>query len=338
MPGRGRGLILPLAASAALILASSEAFVNGVEWLAHRLRLGPAGTGAVLAALGGTLPETLVTLFAALSGQAGVSAGTSLGSPALLATFAFGLVAAASLLPERRARAKGRGAGRLLWDAASARRVAANLRWFVTLFACATVLAALAGWGARPAWARLSASLAFLCACVVFCLSTWDRGQPGSPPGRRLYLSPAGRPGVLPAALQTILATLGLALGAQGMAVHLERASAAWGLSPLAVSLWLAPFATELPEMATAALWASRGRLDLAMLNVSGALVMSATLPVAASLALAPWRLERNAALAAAVAFLGAGLTGYASRPRIRRRVLLALALVYVAYAAALRG
>src|SRR5882724_3535120 len=50
--------------SAILIYYSCEFFVNGVEWVGHRLRLAESTTGTVLAAFGTALPESVVTFVA----------------------------------------------------------------------------------------------------------------------------------------------------------------------------------------------------------------------------------------------------------------------------------
>lgn len=314
-------LILLVVAAAALILASSEAFINGVEWLAFRWRLGPAGTGAVLAALGGTLPETLVTVLAAADGAHGVSTGTALGSPALLATLAFGLVAWTA---KRSARSAG------TWDGAGL-GVRSNLAWFAVLFSAAVALALL-----PPVWPKSLFAAAFGLAWLLFCVRTWDRDRPGGPPPRRLYLSATAFPALGPVLFQTAVACAGLAVGSDLLVDLLERVSVAWQVPSLIVSLTLAPLATELPEMATSALWAARGRLDLALQNVSGALVMSATLPVAASLLFNPWRLTPPAVVAVLASFAGAAVAAAGCAPRARPGPLVLCGFLFALYMALL--
>ncbi|MBE3589942.1 MAG: hypothetical protein IMW98_08730 [Firmicutes bacterium] len=323
-------LFLRAAAAAALIVLAAELFVNGVEWLAHRWRLGPAGTGSVLAALGGTLPETLVTLLAALGGAGGVSTGTALGSPAVLATLAFGLVgwAAGRARAPRPAAVERRGGAGPGEAASAAPGVRRNLLWFGALFAAAVALAALPAPGLRPAAAPF-----FLAAWAVFCLRSWDRGERRGPPPPLLFRLPAA--GRLPwLVLQTLAGCAGLAFGAELLVHALEELSRAWQLPSLVVSLTLAPLATELPEITTAALWALRGKLDLALQNVSGALVMSATLPVAVSLALCPWHLGPAALVAAGAAGVGAAFAWRGAAGA--RGWLLACGAIFVAYLAVL--
>ena len=56
--------ILLLLGSAGAIYFASEYFVNGVEWVGHKLDLGQKATGTLLAAFGTALPESVVTLVA----------------------------------------------------------------------------------------------------------------------------------------------------------------------------------------------------------------------------------------------------------------------------------
>ncbi|MFZ5850643.1 MAG: sodium:calcium antiporter, partial [Actinomycetota bacterium] len=57
-----------LLAAAVVIYLSCELFVNAVEWLGRRLRVGALAVGTVLAAFGTALPESVVTLVAVTVG------------------------------------------------------------------------------------------------------------------------------------------------------------------------------------------------------------------------------------------------------------------------------
>ena len=76
--------------SAAVIYVACESFVNGVEWLGHRLSLSQTATGTILAAFGTALPESVVTLVATAFGktdaQRELGVGAALGGPLALAT------------------------------------------------------------------------------------------------------------------------------------------------------------------------------------------------------------------------------------------------------------
>ncbi|MCL2471613.1 MAG: hypothetical protein FWF25_07725, partial [Propionibacteriaceae bacterium] len=56
--------VLLLIVCVVAIYLSCEWFVNAVEWLGQRLRIGAMAVGTVLAAIGTALPESVVTLVA----------------------------------------------------------------------------------------------------------------------------------------------------------------------------------------------------------------------------------------------------------------------------------
>src|ERR1700710_3100989 len=61
--------VLLLLACAVVIYLACEWFVNAVEWLGVRLKVGPVAVGTILAAVGTALPESVVTLVAVLFGS-----------------------------------------------------------------------------------------------------------------------------------------------------------------------------------------------------------------------------------------------------------------------------
>ncbi len=72
------------------------------------------------------------------------------------------------------------------------------------------------------------------------------------------------------------------------------------GLPPQMVALLLSPIATELPEIMTAVIWARQGKQILALANISGAMMIQATVPSALGVFFTPWILD-NASIWGAV-------------------------------------
>jgi cation:H+ antiporter len=74
-----------LLGSAVVIYLACEFFVNGVEWVGHRMAVGQKATGTILAAFGTALPESVVTLVAVAFGTSAASkelgVGAALGGP-----------------------------------------------------------------------------------------------------------------------------------------------------------------------------------------------------------------------------------------------------------------
>jgi hypothetical protein len=106
--------------------------------------------------------------------------------------------------------------------------------------------------------------------------------------------TPAGR--AVPA--QTA-ATLVLIFGASQLFVkQLEWAGPALGLPAVVVALLLSPVATELPEVMNAIIWVRQGKTQLALANISGAMMIQATFPSAIGIAFTPWHFDTPLLLA----------------------------------------
>jgi cation:H+ antiporter len=65
--------------------------------------------------------------------------------------------------------------------------------------------------------------------------------------------------------------------------------------------LLLSPIATELPEILNAVIWVRQGKTSLALGNISGAMMIQATVPSALGLFFTPWLLGVSLLWAAAV-------------------------------------
>jgi cation:H+ antiporter len=70
------------------------------------------------------------------------------------------------------------------------------------------------------------------------------------------------------------------------------------------VALLLSPVATELPETMNAIIWIRQGKHRLALANISGAMLIQATIPTALGLFFTPWLFDDALTLAAATTVL----------------------------------
>jgi cation:H+ antiporter len=101
------------------------------------------------------------------------------------------------------------------------------------------------------------------------------------------------------------------------------------------LSLLLSPIATELPETLNAIIWIRQGKVRLALANISGAMMIQATVPTAFGLFWTPWTLDQPLVIAGAVTLLSVSILFVAFwRGWITRQYLAAMALFYVAFAA----
>jgi cation:H+ antiporter len=299
------GTVVLTLASFAVILAGALVFTNAVEWAGSRLSMGQGAVGSLLAAVGTAMPETLIPIVAIIGGGAGadgVAIGAIIGAPFLLATLAM-LVVGLSALGYRRRRSQGTHLD------AHAPTLDRDLGFFLCFFA----LAALLGLGV-PGPVRIVLAVGFVIAYAVYVRRTLHRGGEVEPSEslRPLMLSrnsgsePAGR---------LIVLQFAVGLGAMIGGAHLfvEQAidlAERIGVEPLALSLILAPLATELPEKANSFFWVREGKDALALGNITGAMVFQSTIPVAFGLILTDWDLNRFAMLSAGLGIAG-GIVAY---------------------------
>jgi cation:H+ antiporter len=108
-------------------------------------------------------------------------------------------------------------------------------------------------------------------------------------------------------------------------------------MRPQLLALLLSPIATELPEILNAVIWVRQGKYRLALANISGAMMIQATVPTALGLFFTPWLLDRPLLVGAAMTTLAVGAMFVVFRAGvITRMVLTSMAIFYLAFAAML--
>jgi len=136
-------------------------------------------------------------------------------------------------------------------------------------------------------------------------------------------------------ALFQTLAALAVIFAASRLFVsQLEAIGPALGLKPQLLALLLSPIATELPETMNAIIWVRQGKYRLALANISGAMMIQATVPTAFGLFWTPWLLDAPLLLAAGVTALAVACMFCAFRlGMVSRWVLAAMAGLYLVFA-----
>lgn len=266
---------------AVLIYLSCQYFVNAIEWCGRHLNLGASAVGTVLAAFGTALPESAVTLTAMAFGgtpqHQDIGVGAALGGPLVLATLAYAVVGFA--LWRHRGRL-GRANYLLRVDH---RRLAGDQLAFLLIFAFKVGLGLLA-FSIKP-WL----GVVFLAAYAAY---VWReiRSADTAPEEEELdALKLRAGGGLGWAAAQALLALAVIATAAHGFVAQLETLAGHWGMAPHLVALLLSPVATELPEIMNALIWLRQGKERLALANISGAMMIQATIPSAFGLFFTPW-------------------------------------------------
>jgi cation:H+ antiporter len=322
-------LILPiilLIGSAVVIYLSCEFFVNGVEWVGRKLAVGTQATGTVLAAFGTALPESVVTLVAVAFGASVASkdlgVGAALGGPLALSTIAYATVGIVLLVTRQHF-------PRTAEVRADFKGLRDDQAWFLVLFAVKVALGLLLFAGKN--WT----GLLFLAAYGVYVLREM-RGESSIDEEEMepLRLQPkAETPSTALALLQTGIALVVIFLASRTFVGQLGVIGPALGLKPQLVALLLSPIATELPETMNAIIWVRQGKYRLALANISGAMMIQATIPTAFGLFFTPWLLGHELLISAGVtaAAILTMLVAF-SRGVISRRMLAGMGLFYVAF------
>jgi cation:H+ antiporter len=350
--------IVALIACAVAIYLSCEWFVNAVEWLGQRLNLGSMAVGTVLAAFGTALPESVVTLVAVTTGSTAdvrnIGVGAAMGGPLVLATVAYGVTGAMLLLQRRnRSREKvlvGVGAASLVErsrvepdidDTGSAwsttcqtERLARDQRWFMAVFVVKVALG-LVAFAIKPWFGVLF--------FAVYAVYFWREIRGGQPDEAEEDLAPlklqprAARPAAAAVLAQTLGALAVIFVSSQLFVHQLDAIGPMLGLSGAVTALLLSPIATELPEIMNAIIWVRQGKTQLALANISGAMMIQATVPSGLGLLFTDWRLDHallwsGAITMAAIAYL---LTTIRKHKLTPTRLALSAAL-YLIFAAGL--
>ncbi|GAC1503270.1 MAG: sodium:calcium antiporter [Steroidobacteraceae bacterium] len=314
--------------SAAAIYFACEYFVNGIEWLGRKWAVGETATGTILAAFGTALPESAVT-FAAVafgrdSAQKDIGVGAALGGPMVLGTISYAVVGFAMLCNHRRL---GRTTYAIECDSKRLRR---DQAWFLSIFA-AKVLLGLLVLKYKPLLGTL-----FLLAYAVY-LRRELRGAQVVSEGvlEPLKLQPKGDPRLIWVVAQTCIALAVIAVASRLFVGQLENIGTWAGLSPQLVALLLSPVATELPETMNALIWVRQGKERLALANISGAMMIQATVPTALGLYFTSWMFSRELIVSGLITIAAvAALLVLFSRKIVSARALVPLAGLYALFVA----
>ncbi|HZZ67216.1 MAG TPA: sodium:calcium antiporter, partial [Phenylobacterium sp.] len=286
-----------LLGSAAVIYLACEYFVNGVEWVGRKFAVGQQATGSILAAFGTALPESVVTfvavVFGASAAQKAIGVGAALGGPLVLSTIAYatvgvGLICCRMRLPKTEAiRADFKGLSR-------------DQGWFLVIFAAKIALGVVA-FAFKP-WL----GVLFLAAYgAYFWKEMRGEGETEDHDLEPLKLTPrVATPATWAAVTQTVIALVVIFAASRLFVLQLDKLGPALGIEPQLLALLLSPIATELPETLNAIIWVRQGKHRLALANISGAMMIQATVPTAFGLFFTPWILDRALLVGAAVTAL----------------------------------
>jgi len=346
-----------LIACAIAIYLACEWFVNAVEWLGVRLRVGYAAVGTILAAVGTALPESIVTLMAVLFGSRtqgdDIAVGAALGGPLVVGTIAYAVTGATLLYKKNRDHTEVRelvtvgGAGHHHADppepafasgtdelaSGSWQRLVRDQTWFLAIFAVKVCLG-LVAFAIKP-WLGLAF---FAVYALYFIKEMSGKGNPDKASAAGLAglkLQP-GRaiPTTAAVVVQTVGTLIVIFAASQIFVRQLEWAGPALGLPAMVVALLVAPIATELPEIMNAVIWVRQGKTELALANISGSMMIQATVPSGIGLLFTSWRFDTPVLLAGMATIASVGYLLWLFRTnRVTAGRLAGAGVFYLAFA-----
>ena len=319
-----------LIGSAVAIYLACEWFVNAVEWLGVELGIGETAVGTVLAAVGTALPESVVTLVAVIGHSSAsmkeVGVGAAMGGPLALSTIAYGVVGV-MLLRQRRRHPSAADP----FAGVDRARLVRDQSWFVVIF-MVTVGLGLVSFAHKPLFGLLL--------FAVYGVFLWREIHTEDETASEQGLEPlklqrhADEPGRAPIIIQMVGTLTVIFLASQLFVHQLEKVGPWLGLSPQLVALLLSPIATELPEILNAVIWVRQGKTSLALGNISGAMMIQATVPSALGLFFTPWLLGAPLLWAAVVTMAAiVVMLVLLKRQALTARRLLAMAALYGVFA-----
>jgi cation:H+ antiporter len=289
--------ILVMLVAALIIYFSSELFVNGVEWVGKAFNISQNAVGTVLAAFGTALPESIVTFIAVVFGtnssQKDIGVGAALGGPLVLSTLAYAVVGISIIFFSGK-----RKSGICLRF--NNKKLARDQVWFMGIFAF-KVLLGLVAFSIKPWLGFLflgAYALYFYREISAKTQVTVDKLEP---------LKLCSKMKIPPKSMiliQTLLAIVFIFLGSQLFVHNLGLLSVTLGLPAHLVALLLSPVATELPEIVNAIIWVRQGKEHLALANISGSMMIQATIPSALGIIFTPWLFDTSLIVSAIITFI----------------------------------
>jgi len=316
--------------SIVVTLGGCALFTNAIEWFGKRLGVSEGAVGSIFAAIGTTLPETSIPIFAIFLGESQeeveVGLGAILGAPFMLSTLVLPILALLLMLYAR----AGKRTARFHLNY---REVATDLIYFMIGY-----IVALGCIFMPSRLIHTMAAIALICLYAYymklkFSAPTEEEGE-GSQLEPLLFAKSSATPSHVMIALQSLTGLAGLLVGAHLFVTAAEAMAGALAMSPLILALLIAPLATELPEMSNSFLWLYRKKDRLAVANVTGAMVFQGTVPVSLGLLGTEWAIASSASATMVLAIQAAGfcllqiiLGGY-----WRPWLLSAGAILYIGY------
>jgi len=280
-----------------VIYYSCELFVNGIEWVGRKYNISQNAVGTVLAAFGTALPESVVTFvavaFNATSEEKDIGIGAAMGGPLVLSTIAYAVVGL-SIIAFRKRRALGTEID------IDGNKLRTDQLWFLSIFVFKVLLGLLVFSG------KSLTAFFFLSAYALYFYKEMrtEETLPLEELEPLKFQPHKTDPTTSWVITQTIFSLILITASSHLFVRNLELISILWHVPPLLVSLLLSPLATELPEILNAIIWVRQGKETLALGNISGSMMIQATVPSALGIYFTPWLFDKHLMIAGGITII----------------------------------
>jgi cation:H+ antiporter len=295
--------ILMLLVSFLVILAGCETFANSVELVGRRANLSHAAAGSLLAAVGTALPESLIPVIAVIFGGTHgeeIGIGAILGAPFLLTSLAFFLVGVTLYIMKF---LKKRETAYLKPDL---KAIIFELKYFIFIIPFVFLISLtelkiihIIGGIILLVLYALYARHFMKHECEIeeeytdfFMLNKFFRITEN-------WVSIIA---------QLVIGLILIVVGAKLFVQYISLISETLNVSPLLLSLIIAPLATELPEKYNSVTWTFKKKDTLAFANITGAMNFQSMIPVCIGLFFTQWKLGLLEMITLTSCFLSASI------------------------------
>lgn len=305
-----------------LIVGCCSLFTNAIEWTGHRFQLSEGAVGSVLAAVGTALPETLVPIIAIASGLLGLSnlnpesghdigIGAILGAPFLLGTLAMFVTGCAvfyfASLKKRDTKLK--------IDHDLFRR---DFHYFFPAYLC------VFGASFIPIYyVKVGIAIALLAFYGFYVYKTLKQEHVPDTEFElpALMFAPKEKePSTILILGQLAASLLILLVLVHFFVEEINDIATTLGIPALMLSLIITPIATELPEKFNSVVWIKAKKDNLALGNITGAMVFQSCIPPAIGLTFTPWVLNGQGILSVVLCLLSS-ITIYITAWKMPKRL-----------------
>lgn len=265
--------ILWIVAGLVLILVGSDWLVEGASGVARKYGISEFIIGMTIVGIGTSMPELVSSLISAIQGHGDMALGNVTGSNICNILLILGVTALISPIKYTRSNIRK--------DIPFA--ILVSLFLIVMLYNCF----GLFGEMGTPGISRVDA-LYLLLIFAVFMIDSFKSAKNGAEEeDASVKTMPMGK-----AIIYVLLGLAGLIFGGQVFVDHTVSLAERFQVSEAFISITLMAVGTSLPELATCAVAAMKGKNQLALGNVIGSNIFNITLIIGTSAAISPFEIQ----------------------------------------------